>query len=303
MVDLNLWRLAYDAVDLEFGTHETGYPLTKQVDIGAAETELGDMPRSGGDGLLFGVDYARGRTLTFEGAHIDTSPQATTRQWEKPLDLAQPIAAAWDAERLRARSGAVATLTNVDRRRLVYGRPRGRAPGLELVRRGWSTWSGTFHTIDQKFYDADERSATATVQPGTTGGITAPFMTPLTTSAVANSRAWVVSAGAVDTYPVLEFFGESSNPRVELLDGAGAVLWAITFAGYVAYDALARVDARPWARSVTYNGTPLPGLLRGSRFAELRIPPGATELRYTATADPTGAAGCTIRWRDAYLEL
>ena len=91
MVDLNLWRLKYPGVDFEFGTHESGYPFTKQVDVGAVQLETNDLDHPLSDGLVFGVDILRGRTLNFAGAHH--LPLRTPKHYrhERPLDLGNAL--------------------------------------------------------------------------------------------------------------------------------------------------------------------------------------------------------------------
>ena len=305
MVDLNLWRLTYPGVDLEFGTHETGYPLTRQVEIGPAAMAASDTDQPMTDGVLFGVDRFRGRTIRFTGAHIDKTPLPDVEPWNKPLDLALPIARAWKGDGIRQRAGAVATLEHVDRGRVVFGRPRDRTPDLTLVRRGWSEWTGDFVTVDDMFYGALEQQISAHINPGPFGGITAPVVAPVVTSSAGESRAWLDVHSTAPTWATLVFDGPCTNPAAELLDAGGATLWKVSIAGGIAAGKTIVVDARPWSRGVFLNGvTPAPGVLRGDQLANVRVPADSSvELRFTATSDPTGAAGCTIKWRDAFDEL
>lgn len=301
MVDLNLWRLEYDDVALDFGTHESGHPFTAQVAISEVELETDDLPHPLSDGIVFGRDLARGKRLVFTGAHLDTMPQARIRRWEPVLDGAAPFTAAWAAEALRQRPGAVATLTNLDRGRMVYGRPRPYIPGLEKVRGGWLTYECGFTAIDGKFYGAAEKVATAGVDPGSLAAFTFPMTFPHTSATPTESRTWVVNDGGLSTWPTITF-RQGGDPQVELLGPDGSTVWRVAVARTLAYDEAVTVDCRPWSRAVTLNGTAAPGLLRGSRLDQVRIPAGSSELRLTAT-DPTGQAEVEVRWRDAFGSL
>lgn len=303
MVDLNLWRLSYGTTVLEFGTHDTGYPLTKQVEIGSVTMESTDTNRPMGDGILFGEDRVRGRLFRFQGAHLDRAPKTTSRAWDRPLDSARIIARAWAADEVRTKPGAVASLEHVDRGVIVYGRPRNRTADLELVRQGWSTWDGEFATVDPLFYSATEQVVTTQVAAGAAGGMVFPLRFPLVTTAVVSSRRWLASAGTSPSPATVVFRGPSTNPTAELLGPDGSVRWSVSVSGGLAYDETFTIDARPWARGMTLNGSPAPGRVRGDKVDALQVPPGVSELRYTASADPTGASTCTIRWRDAHDEL
>lgn len=305
MVDLNLWRLTYGATTLEFGTHESGYPFTKQVEIGAAAVDVTDVNRPMGGGVLFGRDEARGRLLRFEGAHLaeTTAKRPKVRQWEQPLDLGRVMARAWAAAELRAVPGAVAMLEHVDRGVVVYGRPRNRSTDLAEVRHGWSTWGGEFTTSDDLFYDSTEQQVTASVLAGAAGGIVFPVTWPLVTTASETSRRWLSSDGTDPAAVTVTFEGPATDPTAELLAPDGTVRWRVAVSGSLAYDESFTVDARPWSRALTLNGSPAPGRVRGDKIDRLLVPPGVSELRYTASADPTGTSTCTIRWRDAHAEL
>jgi hypothetical protein len=301
VVDLNLWELAYDDVVLEFGTHDSGHPFTRQVKVGPVEVELGDLPHPMANGLTFGRDFTRGRVLEFVGAHLSTMALPASRRWEQPMDDSAPFEAAWQGESLQAVDGKMATLANLDRGRLVYGRPRPYVADHELARKGWLTYACSFATVDDRFYGTDEKVLVAGVDPGTAYAFAFPVAFPYQGVTPSETRAWVDNAGTRATWPVVEFL-RGTRPRVELLDAAGGVLWWLEVDRVLDHNDDVVIDCRPWRRTVKLNGNPAPGLLRGTALDRCRVPPGAHEVRLETT-DPTGLAEVGIRWRDAYGSL
>lgn len=306
MVDLNLWRLEYDDTVLEFGTHESGHPLTAQVAVGVVAAEYGDQPHPITSGVVPGVDRTRGRIYGFAGAHLSTAPfppgVIDSDRWGRALDDAGPFEAAWAAEAVTEDEGAVATLTNVDRGRTLFGRPRNYGPNHAKVRAGWLTWAAEFHTVDRRAYGL-ERAVSVTTVAGQVGGVSAPLSAPVTTSSATDTRARIDSAGTLDTWPVVQIASGCLNPRVELLNAAGAVVWTLAIDGLVPEAKPVLIDTRPWSRRVTIGGTAAEGRLRGDQLEACRIPPGQSEVRFYATTPPGGSVASIVTWRDAYAGL
>lgn len=303
MVDLNLWRLEYPGESLEFGTHETGFPFTRQVTVGPVEVVTNDADHPLSDGLVFGVDILRGRTLGFAGAHILPVKTPTHYRHERPLILGDRIEAVWRGDVVREVPGGVAELTHVDRGRMVYGRPRRYAADHAKLRHGWTTWAADFTTVDDRFYGAEEKTVTVALVAGSVGGYETPFEFPL--SAVGGSgspRALLDNAGKLSTWPVVTINGPIYAPGVELLSLGGGTLWRMWVDAYLASDESLVIDCRPWVRSAKLNGTNVPGLLRGATMGQARIPVGASELKLTGV-DGTGTATVNVSWRDAHPGL
>lgn len=305
MTDLNLWRLTYDTTTLEFGTLDSGHPFTRQVQIGAAEVETEDLAHPMSESVLPGVDRSRGRVLEFVGAHLTGTGPAygETRRWTSPMNLHNAFEQAWRARVVRETAGKVATLTNVDRGRVLYGRPRGVVPDHERARTGWLTYAATFVTVDDRFYDAVEQIVTTGVDAAPAVGFTFPVTFPFTGGATdpVAARAWLTNDGTDDTWPVVTF-RRGTRPRLDMLDGDGDVRWSLQVDKALAYDDVVQVDCRPWRRTVKLNGASRPGLLRGSRLDAVRLPPGASEAKLSAY-DVSGLAEVEVRWRDAYGSL
>lgn len=302
MVDLNLWRLEYDDVVLDFGTHESGHPLVRQVQVTKNDLETDDMVHPLSDGVLFGVDLARGMVLEFAGAHLTTMPQPWDRKWEPALDGARPFETAWRARSVRRTPGKLATLTNLDRGVMTYGRPRPYAADLERVRQGWLVYACAFAAVDDRFYGLDEQVATMGVDPSSVSLMTFPVEFPFTQGVPTETRTYVTSSGTDDTWPVVTFRNGPQQPRLELLNDMGGVEWSLKVNAALEPGEELEVDCRPWRRTVLRNGTAAPGVVRGSSLDAVRIPPGTHELRFVAV-DPTGNAEVQVRWRDAFDSL
>lgn len=301
MVDLNLWQLAYDDVVLDFGTHESGHPFVRQVKVGAVDLENTDSPHPLTDGLVFGLDVARGRVLDFVGAHLSSAPLPADRKWVAPMDDAGVFEGAWRARSVRRKAGAVATCANLDRGRLAYGRPRPYEADHELVRHGWLVYGAQFVTVDDRFYSTVEHVRLVGVEPGSPDAFAFPVAFPHQGTTPTETRGWIENAGTDDTWPILTF-RRGGNPKAQLHDAAGGVAWTLEVDDNLGADDELVIDTHPWVRTVKLNGSSRPGLLRGSRLEECWVPPGISEMTYTA-ADPTGLAEVEVRWRDAFTSL
>jgi hypothetical protein len=262
-------------------------------DLGGPDIAAGDLDVPGGDGRIFGYDYARGRTLAFEfftnaadGAGARAAWAALASRWHDPAVRLSPRAVV----PLRIRDYGMDTI-------VVYGRPRNLdAVSTGLLDRGRVDLTGTFEAVDDLFYADTEQSVTLDLLPQIGAGLILPFTLPAVLTPVGGSdTTTLVNEGDAGAWPVIEFSGPVTNPGVEWV-GTGTRVELVTT---LAYDQTATVDTRPWARTVLRSdGASLAGAVRGPRLADLALPPGATEVRFTGQ-DMTGAARATIRTRSA----
>ena len=301
MPDLNDWVLTVGADELAFGFSETSdYPFKSQVSISEIARDVQDSPHPTADALLMGRDMLRGFTLQFESQILREHP-VTTKPWMSALDLYGAFAAAWRADAIRLTPGAYATLANLERTRLVYGRPRGIAPKTEQLRKGYVNFQFDFDTISPDFYDTTEKVATITPVPASAGKLGSPLTTPITTTTGTEDVAVTLNEGNLAAWPVVEFHGPATASSVELLAGVDR-LWQIRVPDRIRFDEVVTVDTRPWRRSATINGDPANGMLRGNRLVDCKIPVGEFDIRYKVK-DATGTAHTVIRWRDTYASL
>lgn len=312
MVDLNEWHLTYGDTDLEFGTHESGYPLTKQVDISEPTLDPGDIAHPLTDGIVFGRDLTRGRKITFAGAHLEAGVAMTSPPWDGRLDASGVIEAAWAAESLRHQVEVVAKLTNADRARSVYGRPRNYRANLDRARQGWTEWSAEFHTTDDRFYGAGHTVTVSSAQL-----VTYDPSDPNGTGTLPTPTHDVPNAGTRNAFPRVVFqsgppgfVGPLEDARMFAFDADDELLWWVGIAGSLGTFHLPKnpavttrdgiIDARPWALSVIASEGHRPGSFRGARISDMILPPGTSQLAFGASG---GGGTMTVTWDDTYGSL
>ncbi len=295
MSDLNEWQLAYSGISpFTFGTLASDYPFQSQVDITEADGVFQDSDHPNSDGTVMGIDRLGGRTLTFD---CKVPPEywrvVEGDKWAAPMDLFNVFAARWRADSIRRKVGTYATLVNVNRSRLVFGRPRKCAPKYERARKGEVSWVADFRTVDPNFYSAEEYYldigagdvvSNSALSSGFVGGALQPGGT---------KQTWEqseVHPGELETWVVVEFGGPGT---VTCLTMGGTPIWELTSSqGNV------NVDTRPWSRSVrTTGGGPANGYVSGKRIDLCKIPPGAFKLRFK------GNGTTRVKWREAYAAL
>lgn len=280
------WRLIYPGTDFAFGSVGSGFVFSEAPDLGTVEMETDDFARPLGDGVAFGADYRRGRTIAFA---IDVNDRDAAHARER---LAQ-LAAAWRADTVRTRAGATAELVS-DTGRSAFGRPRRFAPNLEELPSGLVAVTADFTTTDDLWYGA-EQVASVNLAPPTGGGLLAPLSAPLLTTAPSNRSTTLTVDGETSTWPVFEVAGPIVNPIVEIV-GALRMEFRLT----LAYDERLVIDSRPWGRSILRRGSNAAGSLSPSstRLSRAALPLGTHELVLRGTSD--GLASLTARWRPAF---
>lgn len=299
MSDLNNWRLEYPGTTLDFGNLSTGYPFKVQVDIGPPSLDTQDARHPTSDGLVMGIDSLGGFDLTF---NLTTVPEDNPKPYMPALDTLSGFTAKWRADVLRRTPGVYATLANLERQRMVYGRPRQIAPKLARVRRGDLPYVAVFATNDPNFYSTVEKVYLITPTPPAGGGFSLPLRPPFATVAAGSELSpLITNAGDLPTWPVISFHGPGDGTSIELLSGS-TVLWNLRVKDPIKYDEVLTVDTRPWARSATINGKPANGRLRGSQMEKCIIPVGNYRLRYKVK-DRSGRSFVDVKWHDAYASL
>lgn len=283
-----LGELQYDMHGLLLGAG-TAYQI-REVDFGTPDMRPQDVDRAREDGIRFGRDYRRARTITFEGAVLTTGPA---------LDAIDALTAAWLADDIRLQPGVVTTLRmrRGGRARRVWGRPRNIAVTSGATLRGWAPFTAEFTTADHLFYDDVEQTASVDIVPPIGGGVVSPVVSPVTTVAESVAQGRIVVGGTAPTWPVIRINGPIMRPTVELLGR-----WSITLAVSLASDDYLVVDPRPWTRHVTTRfGTNSAGAFTATSppLSDLTLPPGDTTLVLRGT-DATGTASASVAWRDAY---
>jgi hypothetical protein len=292
MTDLGIWQ--FQVGDVTFGDNtqiiNTGFDMTEP----AATTSDQVMP--GEDGVMMGRDYVQGRTLTWD-LMVDCATADDGRALWRALETA------WDARDTRFTPGAVIPVRILPpggAAVLAYGRPRKIAPSdMVFMRDGGIAVTADFATVDRFFYDDAEQELGFGIRPtiGSGGGITWPVTWPITWASADISNSDVaVNAGDAPTWPVITFTGPVTNPTIVLGDNLHTLKLVTT----IAENQTVTIDTRPWARSVVRDdGGSLAGAVRGSRLADLVLPPGPTLISMQGI-DLSGTASGQLRWRSAH---
>lgn len=301
MTDLNDWELNTISHEITFGTLESGYPFTGQVDQTETSATNQDMQHSNSDGMVMGIDRLGGFSLIFSMVTVPEHP-VPAKPWDVALDRYAGFATAWRGDYLRRNPGRYATLTNLDRQRQVYGRPRKSSVSNLRLRKGELRYVAQFDTIDPNWYAAEDKLAIITPVPPPGGGFRAPLSPPFSLAGSADELAPTSNVGDVDTWPIITMRGPGTGAGIDLLSMGGQVLWSLKVSGALAYDETLVVDTRPWSRGATINGRPAGGRLRGVALDRASIPPGNFNLRYRVT-DNSGQSFADVRWRDAFVSM
>lgn len=311
-IDLNEWRLEYDDVSFDFGLLSSDYPFSAQVELGDVDSVIEATKHPTSDGMVMGKDTLGGFDLTFNLTTVPGFPVPES-PWQDALDLFSAFRAKWRADSVRLTPGAYATLTNLSRNRLVYGRPRKVTPKTDRLRKGQLGYISTFETNGPDWYSATERLALITPAGAAGGGFTNPIRSPISTDVgTVETQEGINNNGDIPTWTQIEFHGPGKNYTLELLQDA-TPLWKMSVPGALNYDEVIVVDTRPWKRGAIlgnddgagslYNLRPANGLIRGSQLETCKIPVGSNFTYRFRVTDRTGTAFADIRWRDAFASM
>ncbi|MFC8449494.1 hypothetical protein [Kitasatospora sp. NPDC057223] len=282
--------------------HGTNVLIEDIEGIGTPDKRTGDRPIPAEDGSYPGRDTLSPRALRIDaGIRTPGNPGAAFDQLallENAADTDVRLTpGATDALRIRRPGQAT---------RCQYGRLIGvEATTLARAAFGWIPIRINFAGLDPVWY-ADTPSGLTLpldVSAQRAQGFTAPLRAPITTG-TADPKArpgWAVNGGNRPAWPTIRITGPVINPRVWITGMPDAVLeFAVALGDGETLD----VETRPGARTVTRNGlgSAATTLSRASRFDAFRIPPGRSEVRWTAQ-DATGSSRLALTWRDAYSSL
>ena len=276
-------------------------PVSEVSGLGAPDLRTADVDNPWEDGGFPGVDLLSSRKVSIE-AGIRTPDDPATG-----LDiLAQLQQAALDGS-VRLTPGALAVLrAKLPGRatRRLYGRVRGvETATMAQAVHGWIPLTIDFTGTDPRWQDDTSQSLTLPLDiSDDTQGFTAPVVAPITTgvSNPATRPGWVHNAGDLAAWPQLTITGPVTNPRVWIVETGRYLELAVT----LGVGENIAIDTRPGARWALRNGSgnAAPALTSGSRLDLFQIPPGTSEVRWTAT-DYTNTCRLAVTWRDAYTAL
>ena len=283
----------------QFGRGTKVHVARAQFSAPISETQ--DVPNPFSDGISFGRDYYRGRTITFDiniRTPINSDPSA--------YDLYCNMEAAWFTEdtRLgpsRLTPGEVSELimNRHGEPKVAIGRPRNIEPTTGRVDTGWIPVTASFQMLTHRFYSADWSENTIGIVPGSTGGIEFPLEFPLNTVSYADNADVVEVGGNTETWMISIIHGPISRPQIEV-GGYYTITTDSTFS--LGPNDTLTIDPRPWVRSIMLNDTQnVAGRFTqdSRRLSMQTLPPGINQVVLRGT-DPTGLAYLTTRWRNAW---
>lgn len=268
--------------------------------LGRVDTRTADVDPPHEDGIWLGADYYTGRTVRIDAAIKTPGDQAAA------LDVLAALQRVHDDQRLRLTGGATTELRlkfpgrDV---RVLLGRLRKAEADLSTLVHGWVPLDLEFLAASPLYFSDTFQHATLPLGMISGGGFTAPVVAPIVVNAGPGGSTrpgWIQVDGVAPAWPVLRVDGPCANPRITHVE-SGRVLQLNTT---IEPGDWIEIDTRPTWRSVLRRngGNAAPALTAASRIDTFTLPPGRSELRWTAT-DPTNSCRLTVTWRPAWPTL
>lgn len=285
---------------LEFGGvllgHDTQVPIAEIEGLARPGVRGEMVEQPGADGAWPAPDWYAARILRIDCGIKTPGDPAAARQ------LLADLQEAADDRRVRTVGGAVMPLRIKwpgSPVRVLFGRLTKLDASWAKAAFGWIPLDLEFATGPRYYADVEQREE---LRLGwlSGGGFTAPVQAPILVTSGnptgQNRPGWVTNSGTADAHPVLTVYGPCANPVITHVDTSRQIELAVTLAA----GQWARVDTRPGRlTALRDNGGPVATTSRLDTFV---LPPGRSEIRWTAT-DPTATARLTVAWRDAYTAL
>lgn len=293
MSDVALAEGQYEIGDFLFGESNTVEPTIRveEVQFSSAEIEHSDSSNPREDNITMGIDYKRGRLISFI-INITTSGSA--------LDTLDAFEGVWDAERFRKVPGSYTTLRMCrgGRTRRVYGRPRRFTPTSKYsASGGWVPVTCDFLAVHHKYYSDTLESSSVSIIPPSSGGLVGPLEGPLVGAGTTEIQGDIQVGGTADTWLVSRINGPILNPQIEVVGK-----WSAKTLLDLDSDQYLDIDPQTWSRKVRRST----GASEGGKFThasqpitEMLVSPGPAEVVLRGT-DPTGTASAMFSWRPAY---
>ena len=278
--------------------------VIEDVDFGDPDIETKDVARPRADGMAFGRDWRRGRSISLSLAVLTvyTVPAvAGMGGYGTATALAElgQLSRRWQADGVRTVPGAVSMLRYrlAGRQRVVYGRGRKLSAVTTQATLGRIPVTAEFACSDHLFYDDTQRTNLVNFIPPGAGGLTFPISFPWSTVTIGYSPGEVTVDGDVATWLTVVIKGPIAQPEVRCIGG-----WTIGLDYSIPNGRYVVIDPRPWSRGVRLDdGTNLAGALTRTspRLSEIKIEPGLSEIVLTGR-DETGSSNMLLAWRAAF---
>lgn len=264
------------------------------LDMGSLDWRVQDVDRPGGDGRLFGRDYATPGTIVLTlDTKADTPAEARANIRE--------LAAAWRWSEHRAAPGRFTSLavefdgvTGV-----VFGRPRSFAAEVSEVgfNNGHATVTAEFVPMSDIIFDSATPSQNLhiSILPNQSLGLMFPAEAPFIFEGEQTARqGQVVNDSFVPVPFRVAFHGPVTNPKVTSTVGG----WEIALNTSVAYDQTIVVDTMAQTVTRESDGASFAHVLTYSSDLSARLVPGGQEVVFSGL-DTTNTASVDVSWSNA----
>ncbi|MFD7995519.1 phage distal tail protein [Streptomyces mexicanus] len=297
-LDLTDWQYDLGGVVIGAGTVVNVIEVTG---LGRPPVRDSDVDQPSMDGQFAGPDYWSGRQIQFDAAIVAPGDPAACQ------DMVAALQAVTDAADVRLVGGQGMTLRIKRPGRPVKQltvRARKLDPEDKQIIHGYVPLDMEFLAHDPTLY-ADTVSTTE-IPLGwlTGGGFAAPVVAPIYVqdgTVAADRPGWVTNNGDADAWPIIRITGPCANVTItHVASGRSLALPTLNLAA----GRWIEIDTRPRFRTITWDngGNASTYLSPGSRLDLFSIPPGTSEMRWTAF-DNTNSARLRLTWRDAYIAL
>jgi hypothetical protein len=297
-LDLNDWQYDLGGVLIGAGTP---VQVLETTGLGRPPVRDNDVDQPSMDGQFAGPDYWAGRQIQFDAAIRIPGDAAACH------DMVAALQAATDPAAVRLVGGQGLTMRIKRPGRPVKSltvRARKLDPEYKQVIHGYVPLDMEFLAHDPVFY-ADQDSITELPLGWLTGGgFAAPVVAPIYVqdgTVAADRPGWVTNGGDADAWPIIKITGPCANVTItHVASGRALALPTLNLAA----GRWLQIDTRPGQRTVTWDngGNASTYLSPGSRIDLFSLPPGQSEMRWTAF-DSTNSARLAVTWRDAYIAL
>lgn len=296
---LELADFQYDIGGVLIGTG-TSVNVLKVDGLGRPPVRDNDVDQPSMDGMFAGPDYWAARQIQFDAAiKVPGNPAACQ-------DMVAALQAVTDAASVRLVGGQGMTLRIKRPGRPVKQmtvRARKLDPDDSRIIHGYVPIDLELLAHDPTWYADEETTTELPLGWLTGGGFAAPVSAPIFVqdgTVAADRPGWVTNAGDADAWPVIRITGPCTNVTItHVASGRSLAFPTLT----VPSGRWVEIDTRPGFRTVTWdNGGNAPGPSPASRIDLFSLPPGTSEMRWTAF-DNTNSARMRLTWRDAYIAL
>lgn len=280
--------------DLEMNGHligpEYGF-FCSELDLSELSWRDQDADVPGGDGRLFGRDYATAGpiTLTLESMADDV---AAAKQ-----DM-RALMAAWRWSEGRNTPGAYTSLsaTIAGERSTFYGRPRKIKPDVSggSFHSGGVTLTAEFVPMIDLVFLGSGRLVDITILGNQDQGLEVPVEVPAFLEGEQRPREGQIVNGGTESVPfTAKFYGPVSNPSIYSEVGG----WEISLDTSIAYDQVLVVDTLGHTVTREEDGASFAHALTYSSDLSALLPPGTSEVFFKGT-DSSNTAHVIIEWSE-----